>query len=212
MFDWLFNRKKEVVQVKQDTKKAFEGVREDIKSISKWLEHLKESDSKTNSRFEEIDSRLSTIEEDLSAIKNFVAVAGAGRLSKQPFKQQTPVYSKQTVVQGVQTPVQTPVQTGESSDFLIRNLSVMERALVYVLMNSDMRLSYDDLSAMLGKSRATIRGQINAIKQKSEGLLEENVEKNGKKRVYIPEEVKEILLKDAKVRVKKKRNTPERDV
>ena len=54
---------------------------------------------------------------------------------------------------------------------------------------------------MLGKTRATVRGQINSIKQKSEGLIEEVIEKNGKKRVFIPDYIKEILLKNAKVRV-----------
>jgi len=54
---------------------------------------------------------------------------------------------------------------------------------------------------MLGKERSTIRGQINTIKQRSEGLIEEEIEKNGKKRVFIPEEIKEKLLKKTKVRV-----------
>ena len=66
-----------------------------------------------------------------------------------------------------------------------------------------MKLSYDDLAAMLGKERSTIRGQINTIKQKSESLIEEIIEKNGKKRVFIPEEIKEKMLKKTKVRVKR---------
>jgi hypothetical protein len=57
----------------------------------------------------------------------------------------------------------------------------------------------------LGKEKSTIRGQINAIKQKSEGLIMEYFEKNGKKRVYVPEEVREKLQKYAKVRVKKEK-------
>jgi len=57
---------------------------------------------------------------------------------------------------------------------------------------------------MLGKEKSTMRGQINSIKQKSVGLIEEIIEVNGRKRVFIPEEIKEKLLKKAKVRVKKK--------
>jgi chromosome segregation and condensation protein ScpB len=68
-----------------------------------------------------------------------------------------------------------------------------------------MRLSYEDLARLLGKERSTIRGQINAIKQKSEGLIEESVESNGKKRVHIREEAKEKLQKYAKVRIKGER-------
>jgi chromosome segregation and condensation protein ScpB len=67
-----------------------------------------------------------------------------------------------------------------------------------------MKLSYEDLAMLLGKEKATVRGQINAIKQKSEGLIEEVSEKNGKKRVFVRADVKEKLSKYAKVRVRKK--------
>jgi hypothetical protein len=70
-----------------------------------------------------------------------------------------------------------------------------------------MKLGYDDLSAILGKEKSTIRGQINAIKAKSEGLIEESIEKNGKKRVFIPEEIKEKVLKKQKVRVSESKNS-----
>ena len=72
------------------------------------------------------------------------------------------------------------------------------------IMNNEMKLSYEDLAMLLGKERSTIRGQINAIKQKSEGLIEEIVEKNGKKRVFVPGEIKEKLAKYAKVRGQKR--------
>ena len=75
-----------------------------------------------------------------------------------------------------------------------------ERAILWVLLNSELKLSYDDLAAVLGKERSTLRGQINSIKQKGE-IIQEVVEENGKKRVFIPEEIKEKLLKKAKVRV-----------
>jgi len=75
---------------------------------------------------------------------------------------------------------------------------------LFLLLNTDMKLSYDDISAMLNKEKSTIRGQINAIKSKSESLIEEIVEKNGKKRIYIPENMKEKLLKKQKVRLKNK--------
>jgi len=42
----------------------------------------------------------------------------------------------------------------------------------------------------------------NGIKQKSERIIEEIIEKNGKKRIYIPENIKEKILKKTKVRVK----------
>jgi hypothetical protein len=74
-----------------------------------------------------------------------------------------------------------------------------------------MRLGYDDLSTILGKEKSTIRGQINTIKSKSEGLIEESIEKNGKKRVYVRPEMREKLAKYAKVRVKKKKKEVENE-
>ena len=38
---------------------------------------------------------------------------------------------------------------------------------------------------------------------KSEGLIEEITEQNGKKRVFIPENIRENMLKKTKVRVRK---------
>ena len=67
-----------------------------------------------------------------------------------------------------------------------------------------MKLSYEDLALLLGKERSTIRGQINSIKQKSEGLIKEFSEKNGKKRIYIEEEIKAKMQKYARARTGKK--------
>jgi len=64
---------------------------------------------------------------------------------------------------------------------------------------------------MLGKRKATIRGQINSIRQKSEGLIEEIVGENNKKRVFIPEKTKEILLKVRKVSEKSKKSKKNSD-
>ena len=74
-----------------------------------------------------------------------------------------------------------------------------------------MKLSYEDIAAVLGKEKTTIRGQINTIKQKSNGLIQEIIEKNGKKRIFIPKEIKEKILKKQKVSVKKKKKTEKRD-
>ena len=200
MFEWLFGRKKGDEDIKEEMRRSFERVKSDINSVSNWINHLNNKDSKQELKFSEIDVRLSSIESEIEGIKNMLAFID-GKFSKRLFKQkQTAVQGilgKQTAVEGVQMGVQTGVQTGE-----IHNLSVMERALVYVLLNSDMKLSYDDLAAMLGKTRTTIRGQINSIKQKT-SLIEEIIEKNGKKRVFVPDSIKEELLKSVKVRVSK---------
>jgi len=206
MFEWLFGKKKEVIEIKEETRKSFSIVKEDINNLSKWIKHLDEQDSKLDYKLIEMDERLSSIETDLEGIKNTVAFM-QGSVSSRVFKQQQTARRKQTAVQGVQDAVQTAVQTGGRA--ILNNLSTMERAMVYVLLNTDMKLSYDDLAAMLGKSRATVRGQINSIRQKSEGLIEEIIEANGKKRVFIPEEIKEIMLKTGKVRASKGRKKEE---
>ena len=197
MFEWLFGKKKEVSELKGEVRNSFEHVKNDIGNLSKWVKHLNEQDSKQEFKFSEVNARLASIEIELEGMKNSLAMMDMVNF-KQLFKTPRRVFNKQTAVQGVQSAVQTAVQTAESISFSV--FSLMERALIMVLLNSDMKLSYDDLAAMTGKSRATIRGQINSIKQKSENLIEEIIEANGKKRVYIPGEMKEKMLKTVKVR------------
>jgi predicted transcriptional regulator len=80
----------------------------------------------------------------------------------------------------------------------------MERAIVWVLLNTDEKLSCEDISVLTNKDKSTIRGQLNSIKNKSE-ILEEAMEKNGKKRYFIPEKMKELLL--SKIKAEKKRRS-----
>jgi len=195
MFEWLFG-KNEVKRVEDDTKKGFELVKKDIQSVSGWIKHLDSEKNMHKKEIEELKDSLSSIKEEIEGLKNVISIMGDIK-SRKVFKTSKQVFDKQTGVYAVQTGVQTGVQTPNLDQF-----SITERAILWVLLNTDMKLSYDDIAAMLGKERSTIRGQINSIKQKSDGLLEEVLEKNGKKRVYIPENLKEIILKKSKVRVK----------
>ena len=200
MFGWLI-RKKEVDEIKDETKKGFESVKKDISAVSGWIKHL---DSEKNIHRKDIDDVkqiLSSLQDEIEGLKNVVSFMGemktTGRLNR-PSKKASRVFNKQTAVSGVQTPVQSGVQTPNLDSF-----SVTERAMIWVLLNTDLKLSYDDIAAMLGKEKSTVRGQINTIKQKCEDLIYEVIESNGKKRVYIPDEIKEKLLKKQTVRVKK---------
>ena len=139
---------------------------------------------------------MSSIKEDVDGLKNILSMMNELKTNRL-FKTPKQVFNKQTPVYAVQTGVQTGVQTLKLSQF-----SVTERAILWILLNTEMKLSYDDLAAMLGKERSTIRGQINTMRQKSEGIIEEEIERNGKKRVFIPENIKEKMLKKEKVRVK----------
>ncbi len=193
MFGW-FSQKKEVDRVKTGMKSGFDSVKKDISSIGEWIKHLDSEKVSQQDEISDIKEVLSSIKDELENVKNIVSVIGEVRSapkSNRVFKQQTGVYP-------VQTAVQTGVQTPNFDQF-----SMTERALLWVLLNTDLKLAYDDLAAILGKEKTTIRGQINTIRQKQQGIIEEIIEPNGKKRVYIPEYIKEKLLKKAKVRVKK---------
>lgn len=198
---WLFGGKKEVEKIKEDTKKSFESVKKDILAVSGWIKHLDSEREMQKKDISEIKNVLSSIQEEIEGLKNVFSIMNDMK-PKQAFKTSRELSKKQTGVYAVQTGVQTGVQTPNLEQF-----SVTERAILWILLNTDMKLSYDDLAAMLGKEKSTIRGQINAIKQKSESIIEESIEKNGKKRVFIPEEIKEKLLKKSKVRVGNKKKT-----
>ena len=200
----FFRPKKIVEEVREETKKGFEAVKKDILSVGDWIKHL---DSEKKDHKNEIDllkKDLLSVKEDIEKIKNtlevFVNLNTNSRLNRS-FKTGEHLLNKQTPVFDVQTDVQTPN---------LNNFSVTERAILFLLLNTEMKLSYEDLAAMLNKEKSTIRGQINTIKSKSESLIEETIEKNGKKRVYIPEKIKEKLLKKQKVRLKHKEEGKEK--
>lgn len=192
---WFFNRKKEAEDIKKDVKSGFESVKKDITSISGWINYLDSEKNITKKDILDMKEDLSSIKKEIEGLKNVVSFMGQTQTNR-VFKTPARVFDKQTAVLPVQTAVQTAVQTPNLDRF-----STTERAILWVLLNSELKLSYDDLSAVLGKERSTIRGQINSIKQKGE-IIQEVVEENGKKRVFIPEEIKEKLLKKAKVRVR----------
>ena len=196
MFGWFF-RKKGVEQLKDETRKGFDTVKKDISSIGEWIKHLNSKENKQDEDIKELKDILSSVNSEIESLKNVLSIIT--ELKPKPnFKTPKQLLNKQTAVYTVQTAVQTAVQTPNLDQF-----SVTERSIIWILLNSEMKLSYDDISSILGKERSTIRGQINAIKSKSEGLIEEIIEKNGKKRVFIPEKMREKLLKKTKVRVKR---------
>jgi len=201
---WFFGRKRDVEKLKEDTKRGFESVKKDITSVGGWIKHLESESNLHDKVLNDIKESLSTIEKDIEGLKNVVSMMNELKVSR-PFKTTRQVFNKQQGVYAVQTGVQTAVQTPKLDQF-----SVTERAILWILLNTDMKLSYDDLASMLGKERSTIRGQINRIKQKSEELIEEVTEQKGKKRVFIPENVRENMLKKTKVRVGKREENKEK--
>lgn len=196
----LFGTSKKVKRLEKDVRNSFSDVRKDLEGVSKWIKHLNNSDKQLFDLISDLKIELSSIKDDLDGLKEVVSLTNLAVEHKQVFKK-TAVLDKQGAVYAVQEPVQTPVQTGNFHDIL-NGLTSNERLVVFTLMNTELKLSYEDLARLLGKERATIRGQINAIKQKSDGIIQELTEPSGKKRVFVSEEVRNKLGKYAKVRVK----------
>ena len=198
MFGWF--GKKKVEKIKEETKIGFDLVKKDIDQIGSWIKHFDSQHKSHKNEISEIKDALSTIKDDIEILKNsFPIVKGVQntRLSQSTKR----AFNKQSTVQVVQATVQTGVQSPNFEVF-----SPNERLILWTLINTDLKLSYEEIASLLGKEKSTIKGQINAIKQKSEGILLEKTERNGKKRVFIPEEIKEKLLKKPKVRVGRKKN------
>jgi len=192
----LFGHKKRIEKLRTEVQDSFDHVKKDFNKVGEWIKHLDDKHTSHEGEISEIKEQLLNIHEDLIELKDFVSFFGpqlSNGLSKQP--------SQSVVKQSVPSDVQTLVQTGVQTDIL-DNLTVMERAIVWALLNADMRLSYEDLAALLGKDKSTIRGQINTVKQKNANIIMEIREANGKKRLYIPDEIRNVIIKSVKIKVK----------
>lgn len=192
----LFGHKKRVEKLREEVQDSFSHVRRDVNKIGDWIKHLDDKKENHDNDIEILKSNIKTLQEEIKDLKDTVSFFGQG-LSKQIVKTEQPGINKQTDEMDSRTDVQTAVQ---SSD--LDRLTVMERAVVWALLNTDMRLSYEDIATLLGKDKSTIRGQINTIKQKIPGILEEVRESNGKKRLFITENMKNHIAKKAKIRIK----------
>jgi hypothetical protein len=197
---WFFS-KKDGKKLEEKTKESFDSVKKDFDAVGRWVKHLDRNDKQLFDLMYSLKQEIASIREEVEAMREGLDLVSEEEEDKQVFKN-LPVLNRQTSVEEVEEVVQTPVQTDNVYGTL-KGLSGNERLLVYTLMNNEMKLSYEDLALLLGKERSTVRGQINSIKQKRDGLIQEMVEKNGKKRVFIPDEIREKMRKYAKVRVGK---------
>ena len=199
MFGWF--SKKGIKELEVKTSEGFSAVKKDTNSIGKWIKHLDRRDKQLFDMVAALKQDLSSVLDEVGSLREGLDLVADEDKNKQVFKK-LPVLHKQTSVEDVQEAVQTAVQT-DNFHGILKSFSGNERLLVFTLLNSEMKLSYEDLALLLGKERSTIRGQINSIKQKSEGLLGELSEKNGKKRIFIREEIKAKMQKYARVRTGK---------
>ena len=177
----MFIKKKRFLKLEQDVEQAFKEVKKDFKRVASWIEFIEEelkSSEKGKKRLDEVEAAIKRIDEG----QRFLEGGKLNSPKQDKHKQQTVVH--------VQTAVQTPVQTEK-----IKELTVNERMIVWALLNTESRMSHEDLSKILGKNKSTIRGQINTIKKKEPNLIEESLEISGKKRLYISEKSKKRVIK-----------------
>jgi predicted transcriptional regulator len=173
---------------------SFKTIKDDMVKISAWIRHLNTKHESSEEKLDEIFDEITRMKEDIDGIKQFISFFDS-RQNRGVFKQQSTPFFKQTPVYGVQTPVSTPVETA-----FLRGLTTNERMILWVLLNSNMRLSCEDIATLLGKNQATIRTQINNMKQKNENVVSEIMEKNGKKRYFVEEKIKNFLIKKMKIK------------
>ena len=209
---WIFKKRDDPSQklesLQQSLKNSFSQIKLDIQSVTKTIknQHGHHESHKMNinlahARIDNIEQMVFALQQELELAKQMQSNNQTAVQSKQD---QTAVRSKQ-LFKVVQTPVQTAVQTGSLEEIDQKKFTPMERAIISILLNTDLKLSYDDLSVALGRDKSTIRGQVNNIKQKT-NLLQENVEKDGKKRFYVQEEVKTNIFKQRNVAKVKSRS------
>jgi chromosome segregation ATPase len=192
----LFGQKKEVNKLRDEVQDSFSHVRRDVNKIGDWIKHLDDKKENHDTDIDSLKEEIKTLQEEIKDIKETINFFGQGASKQQTTTEQQPA-NKQTNNKNSQTNVQTGVQTND-----LDKLTVMERAVVWALLNTEMKLSYEDVATLLGKDKSTIRGQINTIRQKIPGIIEELRESNGKKRVFITENTKLHIAKRAKIKIK----------
>ncbi len=197
---WLFKSKrdkdieKRFVDLHDALHNSFSNIKKDMKDIGKWLNHFKKNHDIHNKKFELLNYRINNIEEVLEELRDsWTSVQTA--VQTQQLSKQEQTDSRPNICPKVSKQLSKQEEFEVNIIERLRKLSMMERAVVWALLNTDLKLSYEDLSIALGKDKSTLRGQINNIKTKSEGLIEESIEKDGKKRFFISEKKKSEILK-----------------
>jgi hypothetical protein len=174
---------------------SFSRIKDDMGSVGEWIKHFDQTKEDHHSKIESLDTRLRSVEE---FVMNLMEQSPVVEVSKQLSKQeQTVVRPKQTDMVSKQVFEQSSKQQESVQTDIERalfSLTAMERTVVWSLLNTDILVCYEDLGRILGKDQSTVRGQLNNIKRKIPGLIEEKSESNGKKRYYVEEEKKRSIL------------------
>ena len=147
MFWW--SSKSKVKELEEKTEKSFSAVKKDMDAVGKWVKHLDSNDKQLFDVVFSLKQDISTLNEEIAAMREGIELAVEEQRNKQVFKR-LPVLGKQTSVEDVQKTVQTAVQT-DNIYGILKGLSGNERLIVFTLLNSEMKLSYEDMALLLGK-------------------------------------------------------------
>jgi len=192
---WLFGKKRDVIkEIHFKLDNSFSNIKKDFTKVSTWVTHLEDHRKRHDERLSRIEGKVAIFEELIQKLQekeDFNQVFKHKQtdcLNKQPFKR---VFKRGEIDD----------QTEMSS--ILSSLTVMERAAVWVLLNTELKLSYEDMAVTLGKNKNTMRVQMNNIKRKCEGLISESMDLEGRKRLYIGDNIKENVLKTVKIKQKR---------
>ncbi len=154
---WLFKKRDNLEQkfdnLHNSLHDSFSNIKRDVDTVNKWLGHFKNRHHEHDQKLELLSQRISTIEEFLEDIpdvwKGVQTAVQTGGVSKQlqtdSRPNNCPKLSKQLSKQYEEM---TLIEK-------IRKLTIMERAVVWALVNTDLKLSYEDLGKALGKDKST---------------------------------------------------------
>ncbi|MEK6940815.1 MAG: hypothetical protein AABW49_02855 [Nanoarchaeota archaeon] len=192
---WIFKKRDELSKhmdgIQTSLKISFKHIKSDIKILTEWIDHFNNKHDKHEEEVEKINLNVLSLNKRIIDIEKVIS-----SLSKQQTAVQTPVRFKQPQTDNRFKQLFEPVQIKQAGDTFTKNMTPMERAIISVLLNTDLKLSYDDLRVAIGRDKSTIRGQVNNIKQKNSKLLKEVAESTGRKRFYIDEPTKNSILKE----------------
>jgi len=199
---WSFGKKRDLIEeVHSKLNNSFSNIKKDFTKVSVWINHLDDHRKRHDERISRVEEKIGILEELLYRLqekeefKQVFKHKQTGRLNKQPFKR---VFK------------QGEIDEDNELGGMLDGLTVMERAALWVLLNTEMKLSYEDLAVALGKNKNTVRVQLNNIKKKCPGLISESLDNEGRKRLHIEDEDKEDILKTVKIRqIKAKKSKSE---
>jgi len=78
-----FWKKRDIENLKEETKKGFDAVKKDVTSVSGWIRHLESEKNLQKREISEIKENLSSVKDEIENLKNIVEMIGNLNPNKQ---------------------------------------------------------------------------------------------------------------------------------